>query len=81
VGTRWIGLSEHGYGIHGTNAPGSIGKNASHGCIRLRNADVEQLFKLVAVGDEVEIFGEQSIEVVAIGAATVRERSLNSGVN
>jgi len=82
VGTRWIGLSEHGYGIHGTNAPSSIGKNASHGCIRLRNADVEQLFKLVAVGDEVEIFGEQSIDIATvaqttIGAATVRERGLN----
>src|SRR5262249_29217842 len=35
VGTRWIGLSQKGYGIHGTNAPGSIGKAASHGCIRM----------------------------------------------
>jgi lipoprotein-anchoring transpeptidase ErfK/SrfK len=33
VGTRWIGLSLKGYGIHGTNAPNSIGKAASHGCI------------------------------------------------
>ena len=35
VGTRWMGLSKHGYGIHGTNEPKSIGKAASHGCIRL----------------------------------------------
>src|SRR5215831_6698798 len=31
LGTRWLGLSVRGYGIHGTNAPGSIGKSASHG--------------------------------------------------
>src|SRR5512143_256211 len=34
LGTRWVGLSAKGYGIHGTNAPSSIGRNASHGCIR-----------------------------------------------
>ena len=33
VGTRWMGLSKHGYGIHGTNEPKSIGKAASHGCL------------------------------------------------
>jgi lipoprotein-anchoring transpeptidase ErfK/SrfK len=38
LGPRWVGLSKQGYGIHGTNAPGSIGRAASHGCIRLRNA-------------------------------------------
>lgn len=58
VGTRWIGLSEKGYGIHGTNAPNSIGKNVSHGCIRLRNRDVEELFGLVEVGDVVELHAE-----------------------
>ena len=55
VGTRWIGLSQKGYGIHGTNAPASIGKSASHGCIRMRNQDVERLFELVQVGDPVEL--------------------------
>jgi lipoprotein-anchoring transpeptidase ErfK/SrfK len=63
VGTRWMGLNTPGYGIHGTNAPSSIGKDASHGCIRLRNSDVEQLFGLVAVGDQVEIYGERTVEV------------------
>jgi lipoprotein-anchoring transpeptidase ErfK/SrfK len=58
LGTRWIGLSLKGYGIHGTNDPRSIGRNASHGCIRLRNADVEELFGLVAVGDAVELIAE-----------------------
>src|SRR6185436_14039449 len=51
VGTRWIGLSEKGYGIHGTDRPGSIGFAKSHGCIRLRNQDVEQLFERVRTGD------------------------------
>jgi L,D-transpeptidase ErfK/SrfK len=54
VGTRWIGLSRKGYGIHGTNEPASIGKAASHGCIRMRNRDVEQLFDLVETGAVVE---------------------------
>ena len=37
LGTRWMGLGFKGYGIHGTNRPSSIGKAASHGCIRMRN--------------------------------------------
>jgi lipoprotein-anchoring transpeptidase ErfK/SrfK len=39
--------------------PSSIGRNASHGCIRMRNRDVEELFKMVAVGDQVELHGER----------------------
>lgn len=66
VGTRWLGLSEKGYGIHGTNAPKSIGKAASHGCIRLRNRDMENLFTLVRIGDTVKIRGERDEEVVRI---------------
>jgi lipoprotein-anchoring transpeptidase ErfK/SrfK len=72
LGTRWLGLSQKGYGIHGTNVPSSIGKNASHGCIRMRNRDVEQLFKMVAVGDTVELIGERTDEIARIFApATV----------
>jgi lipoprotein-anchoring transpeptidase ErfK/SrfK len=78
LGTRWIGLSAKGYGIHGTNNPGSIGRRASKGCVRLRNADVEELFALIAVGDSVElhdrpgpeldrIFGTQLAAIVAGG--------------
>src|SRR6476646_8721352 len=58
LGTRWMGLSRKGYGIHGTNNPASIGHNASHGCIRMRKADVEELFELVKVGDVVEMVVE-----------------------
>ncbi len=66
VGTRWIGLNKRGYGIHGTNEPWSIGKAASHGCIRLRNHDVEQLFTMLRVGDTVEIRGERDQQTAAI---------------
>lgn len=66
VGTRWIGLNKKGYGIHGTNEPWSIGNAASHGCIRLRNHDVEQLFIMLRVGDTVEIRGERDQQTVAI---------------
>ena len=47
-GTRFLGLNVPWgqYGIHGTNRPGSIGNHASHGCIRMYNRDVEQLYKL-----------------------------------
>ena len=62
LGTRWMGLSVKGYGIHGTNAPASIGRNVSHGCIRMRNRDVEELYELVSVGDSVALFGERTEE-------------------
>src|SRR5437016_2930060 len=59
LGTRWMGLSARGYGIHGTNAPGSIGKAASHGCIRMRNHDAEDLFERVGVGITVELHADR----------------------
>jgi lipoprotein-anchoring transpeptidase ErfK/SrfK len=75
VGTRWLGLSTKGYGIHGTNAPSSIGHAASHGCIRLRNRDMEKLFALLRVGDAVEIRRERDEETAEIfgGESTVAE--------
>ena len=66
IGTRWVGLSQKGYGIHGTNVPRSIGHAASHGCIRLRNRDMERLFTLVRVGDVVEIHGERDEKVAEV---------------
>lgn len=66
LGTRWLGLSIKGYGIHGTNAPSSVGHRASHGCIRMRNRDVEQLFEMVRVGDAVELVDERTAEVEQI---------------
>jgi lipoprotein-anchoring transpeptidase ErfK/SrfK len=63
IGTRWIGLSQKGYGIHGTDQPSSIGYAKSHGCIRLRNADVERLFELVRPGDVVELHAERTTDI------------------
>jgi hypothetical protein len=66
LGTRWLGLSLKGIGIHGTNVPTSIGKKASHGCIRMRNRDIEELFELVQAGDAVEIYPERTPELALI---------------
>lgn len=66
VGTRWMGLSVKGYGIHGTNEPRSIGKAASHGCIRMAKADLEELYEQVRVGDTVELVGERNEETAAL---------------
>jgi lipoprotein-anchoring transpeptidase ErfK/SrfK len=68
IGPRWVGLNLKGYGIHGTNEPRSIGKAASHGCIRLRNRDIEQFFNLVRVGDPVHIAGERDAQVAKVFA-------------
>ncbi|GAK08225.1 L,D-transpeptidase family protein [Geomicrobium sp. JCM 19038] len=54
-GTMWLSLSKLHYGIHGTNDPSSIGHAVSHGCIRMHNADVEELAKLVPNGTSVTI--------------------------
>jgi lipoprotein-anchoring transpeptidase ErfK/SrfK len=59
LGTRWMGLSLKGYGIHGTNVQSSVGKVASHGCFRMKKKDVEELYTLVQVGDAVSIRGER----------------------
>jgi lipoprotein-anchoring transpeptidase ErfK/SrfK len=55
LGTRWMGLSAPGVGIHGTDEPTSIGYSASHGCIRMQVPDAEWLFDRVAVGTTVDI--------------------------
>jgi lipoprotein-anchoring transpeptidase ErfK/SrfK len=55
LGTRWMGLSAPGVGIHGTPDPASIGYSASHGCIRMRIPEAEWLFNHVSVGTPVYI--------------------------
>jgi lipoprotein-anchoring transpeptidase ErfK/SrfK len=66
LGTRWIGLNLKGYGIHGTNVPNSIGKAASHGCNRMRQADLEELFTMIRTGDRVSIRDERGPEMARI---------------
>jgi lipoprotein-anchoring transpeptidase ErfK/SrfK len=55
LGTRWMGLSTPGVGIHGTDEPWSIGQSESHGCIRMQVPDAEWLYKRVHVGTAVFI--------------------------
>jgi lipoprotein-anchoring transpeptidase ErfK/SrfK len=55
LGTRWLGLSAWGVGIHGTPDAASIGYSASHGCIRMYVPDAEWLFERVAVATPVFI--------------------------
>jgi lipoprotein-anchoring transpeptidase ErfK/SrfK len=55
LGTRWMGLSAPGVGIHGTPDAGSIGYSVSHGCIRMRIPDAEWLFTRVQIGTTVFI--------------------------
>jgi lipoprotein-anchoring transpeptidase ErfK/SrfK len=66
IGTRWMGLSANGYGIHGTNEPRSIGKAASHGCIRMAKDDLEELFTLVDIGVPVTLSGTRAPEAAGI---------------
>ncbi|MEW6243459.1 MAG: L,D-transpeptidase [Bacillota bacterium] len=58
-GTRWMGLDAGGrdnrFGIHGTDDESTIGRHVSHGCVRMRNRDVEELFEMVDVGTPVII--------------------------
>jgi lipoprotein-anchoring transpeptidase ErfK/SrfK len=55
LGTRWMGLSAPGVGIHGTDEPWSIGHSESHGCIRMQVPSAEWLFNRVRVGTPVFI--------------------------
>ena len=64
LGSRWMGLSLKGYGIHGTNVPSSIGKAASHGCFRMAKNEVEDLYSRVQVGDAVTIHRQRD-ELIA----------------
>jgi lipoprotein-anchoring transpeptidase ErfK/SrfK len=63
LGTRWIGLSQKGYGIHGTDNQASVGFAKSHGCIRLRTTDIERLFERLRPGDIVEFHAERTLEI------------------
>lgn len=76
VGSRWMGLSAKGYGIHGTNQPNSIGKAASTGCIRMGKHDVEELFTLVEVGDTVQIRAERDEQIAGIFGASAETQTI-----
>lgn len=79
-GTRWIRFSAPWgiYGIHGTNRPWTVGTVASHGCFRMFNRDVEEVYRYVQVGTPVVIEGptpyaaiRRTLAVGAIGQDVV----------
>jgi hypothetical protein len=55
LGTHRLNLGD-GYALHGTNAPNTIGRSVSHGCVRLRNEDIETLYRMIPVGAAVYIY-------------------------
>jgi lipoprotein-anchoring transpeptidase ErfK/SrfK len=55
LGTNRLNMGD-GYALHGTNVPSSIGTSVSHGCVRLRNEDIETLYQMVPVGTPVYIY-------------------------
>lgn len=55
LGSRWLGLSAPGYGIHGTTESETIGRQATKGCVRMTNSDVEEVYIIVPAGTEVTI--------------------------
>jgi lipoprotein-anchoring transpeptidase ErfK/SrfK len=69
LGSRWMGLSLKGYGIHGTNVQSSVGKAVSHGCFRMRKQDVEELYTLVQVGDTVMVRRERDAMTAKVFSA------------
>jgi len=88
LGYRWLGIAPM-YGIHGTNAPWSIGGAVSNGCVRMQEADVEELFEYVVCDTPVKIEYERvKVRIDASGKASIgiypdvygRQRITLSGV-
>ncbi len=55
LGVARLNLGD-GYALHGTNDPASVGRSVSHGCVRLRNEDIQQLYAMVPIGTPVYIY-------------------------
>jgi lipoprotein-anchoring transpeptidase ErfK/SrfK len=66
LGPRWIGIRVEGFAIHGTSRPESIDKNASHGCLGLRNRDMGDLFARVKAEDRLSIIAERNEDVARL---------------
>lgn len=73
VGVMWIGLNRAGIGIHGTNQPQTIGRSASHGCMRTANWDVVRLAQQITKGMTVIIEGPKAEPRPVIAAAKKTE--------
>jgi len=62
LGTRWMTIGSTSYGIHGTNNPWSIGRQATHGCLRLYNDEMERLYERVPTRTPVRL-GYQTVKI------------------
>ena len=62
VGVVWIGLSQKGFGLHGTAEPSRVSKSESHGCVRLTNWDAERLAASVSKGLAVEFVDSKQVD-------------------
>ena len=76
LGARALYLGNTDYRIHGTNSPGSIGKHASSGCIRMRDADVIDLYSRVAVGTKVVVLPSDQGAVAVNDQRNVAEKEV-----
>jgi lipoprotein-anchoring transpeptidase ErfK/SrfK len=74
VGLVWIGLSEKGYGIHGTPDPSKVSKSESHGCIRMTNWDALELSSIVPKGTVVDFIGDEQSRPKARNIRTRKRR-------
>jgi lipoprotein-anchoring transpeptidase ErfK/SrfK len=70
LGARALYIGGTEYRIHGTNAPSTIGKHVSSGCIRLRNADIVDLFSRVQVGAKVVVLPQSGTEMARARTST-----------
>jgi lipoprotein-anchoring transpeptidase ErfK/SrfK len=80
VGVMWIGLNRPGIGIHGTNQPQTIGRSASHGCMRTANWDVVRLSKMISQGMTVIIEGPAPEPRTVIAKATPSKMTVRPAV-
>ena len=78
VGVMWIGLNRAGIGIHGTNQGQTIGRSASHGCMRTANWDVVRLSKMITKGMPVIIEGPAPAPRPVIAKSTPKKTSPSS---
>jgi lipoprotein-anchoring transpeptidase ErfK/SrfK len=78
LGTRWMGFDAEGtdgriYGVHGNNRPESIGHYVTQGCIRMKNEEIEALFKLIPIGTKIKVTNtDQSFKEIAKQAGAIK---------
>lgn len=72
LGNYWLGLSNPGYGLHGTNRPFGVGRRVSYGCIRMYPQDIAALYGEVKIDTPVRI-SYQPVKAVSNGAHLLLE--------